>query len=88
MARASSPELAAVRAKAYYALADCTARRGQKEAAARYCMAVALLFDDKDIVPKALAMAEKLYGELGFEREAAAAKAERETRYPEVGAGK
>ena len=88
VARASSPELAAVRAKAYFALADCTARRGQKEAAARYYMAVALLFDDKDIVPKALEMAEKLYGELGFTREAAAAKAERETRYPAKGAGK
>ena len=88
VARASSPELAAIRAKAYYALADCTARRGQKEAAARYYMAVALLFDDKDIVPKALEMAEKLYGELGFTREAAAAKAERETRYPAKGAGK
>ncbi len=88
VARASSPELAAVRAKAYFALADCTARRGQKEAAARYYMAVALLFDDKDIVPKALEMAEKLYGELGFAREAAAAKAEREARYPAKGAGK
>ena len=88
VARASSPELAAIRAKAYYALADCTARRGQKEAAARYYMAVALLFDDKDIVPKALTMAEKLYGELGFEREATAAKAEREQRYPAGGAGK
>ena len=88
VARASSPELAAIRAKAYYALADCTARRGQKEAAARYYMAVSLLFDDADIIPKALSRAEQLYIELGFAREAAAAKAERETRYPAGGAGK
>ena len=88
VSRASSPELAAIRAKAYFALADCTARRGQKEAAARYYMAVSLLFDDEDIVPKALLQAEELYNELGFAREAAAAKAERETRYPAGGAGK
>ena len=88
VARASSPELASVRAKAYFALADCTARRGLKEAAARYYMAVALLFDDKEIVPAALEKAEALYDGLGLAREAAAARAERETRYPAKGAGK
>ena len=41
--------------------------------------------DEHSIQPQFL---EKLYGELGFEREAAAAKAERETRYPANGAGK
>ena len=88
VSRASAPELAGIRAKAYFALADCTAKRGQKEAAARYCMAVALLFDDKEIVPAALSRAEALYAELGMEREAAAAKAEREARYPAKAEGK
>ncbi len=82
VARASSPELVAIRAKAYFALADCTAKRGKKEAAARYYMAVALLFDDKDIVPAALVQAEALYTELGMTRESEAAKAERQARYP------
>ena len=51
-------------------------------------MAVALLFDDKEIVPAALSRAEALYAELGMEREAAAAKAEREARYPAKAEGK
>ncbi len=88
VSRASAPELAGIRAKAYFALADCTAKRGRKEAAARYYMAVALLFDDKEIVPAALSRAEALYAELGMDREAAAAKAECEARYPAKDMGK
>ena len=82
--RASSPELAGIRAKAYFALANCNALRGDRDMAARYYMVVSLLFDDKDIVPQALARAADIYTGLGQTREAEAARAELKVRYPEA----
>lgn len=83
--RASSQELIGIRAKAYYVLAECTEKRGNKEAAARYYMVISLLFDDNTILPKALKKAAALYRELGMKQEAASAEAELMQRFPPSG---
>ena len=74
--RATTAELASVRVKAYFALAACTEKRGDKAAAARYYMAVSLLFDDPELAPAALTKAAALFRELGMTREAKIAEQE------------
>lgn len=76
VARASSQELAPIRARAYFALAECAMLRGRHEEGARYYMALALLFDDPELVPKALTRAAEAYDRLGMKTEADAARAE------------
>ena len=53
------------------------------EDAARAFMAVALLYDEKDLTPRALLFAEQAYTAAGSEAEATQAREERERRYPE-----
>lgn len=76
VARASSQELAPIRARAYFALAECSTLRGRFEEGARYYMALSLLFDDPELVPKALTRAAEAYDRLGMKTEADAARAE------------
>lgn len=76
VARASSHELSPVRARAYFALAECATLRGRFEEGARYYMALSLLFDDPDLVPKALSRAAEAYDHLGMKTEADAVRAE------------
>jgi TolA-binding protein len=51
--------------------------------AARSFMAVALLYDEKDLTPLALLLAEQAYASAGNTAEAAQARQERERRYPD-----
>lgn len=51
--------------------------------AARAFMAVSLLYDEKDLTPLALLLAEQAYQRAGNTNEAAQARAERERRYPD-----
>lgn len=81
--RASTPELATIRAKAYMALADCAAGQGDSDLAVRYYMAVALLFEDKDLVSESLRKSEKLLRAQGRNDEADAAIEELKQRFPE-----
>ena len=82
--KASSRELVAIRANAYFALAVCTEKRGDRIAAARYFMAVSLLFNDPELVPAALSRAAAIYRGLGMTREAEAAEAELKARVKEA----
>lgn len=81
-ARASTPELQDLRAYAYAALGTAVERRGDREAAVRYHMSVAILFDDAERVPAALDRAATLLAELGREAESRATVAELLERYP------
>jgi tetratricopeptide (TPR) repeat protein len=81
--RASTPELQEFRAYAYAALGAVAEKRGDREAAVRYLMSVAILFDDAGRVPEALDRAATLLAELGREEESRAAVAELLERYPE-----
>ncbi len=81
-ARASTPELQDLRAYAYAALGMAAERRGDREAAVRYHMGVAILFDDAERVPAALDRAATLLEELGRGEESRAAAAELQQRYP------
>lgn len=82
-ARASSPELQGLRATAYAALGFAAEKRGDREAAIRYHMSVAILFDDAAKVPPALDRAAALLAELGRAQESRAAAAELCERYPD-----
>jgi TolA-binding protein len=81
-ARASTPELQDLRAYAYAALGTAAERRGDREAAVRYHMSVAILFDDAERVPAALDRAATLLAELGRAAESRATVAELLERYP------
>ena len=82
-ARASTPELQDFRAYAYAALGRAAEARGDREAAVRYHMSVAILFDDPQMVPAALDRAAALLDELGRKDESRATIAELLQRYPE-----
>lgn len=81
--RASTPELAAIRAKAYMALAKCSAEIGNADLAVRYYMAVALLFEDKALVSEALRKSADMLRAQGRNDEADAALEELKQRFPE-----
>ena len=81
--RASTPELQDLRAHAYAALGAAAERRGDRAAAVRYHMSVAILYDDAEKVPMALDRAATLLVELGREAESRATVAELLERYPD-----
>ncbi len=81
--RAATPELQNIRATAYAALARAAEQRGDKEAALRYYMSVAILFDDATLVPPALDRAATLLTELERLEESQAAEKELQQRYPD-----
>lgn len=80
--RASSPDLIAIRANAYFALAKNAEKQLRNEDALRYYMSVAILFDDPELVPRALGRAAILLKAMGRDDEARAALDERAKRYP------
>lgn len=82
--RAASPELAPVRARAYSALASTAASSGNADLAVKYYMAVALLFEDREIVPGALRKASEILKSLGRDEEADAALEELKQRFPDL----
>lgn len=82
-AGAVTPELVALRARAYLALGKNAQARGDDDSALRFFMSVGLLFDDKTIVPEALSGAIKLLEGSGKPDEARAMRTEFERRYPD-----
>lgn len=82
--RANSPELIAVRVRAYAALAANEEARGDSAAALGYHMLVGTLFDDPEIVPRALEQAAAILRRQGRGKEADDLDAERAKRYPKT----
>ena len=80
--RASSPDLLAIRANAYFGLGRTAERRGQSDAAIRYYYALAVLFDERELVTSALTRAAALLKAAGRAQEAEEALAELKQRYP------
>lgn len=80
--RAATPELVSVRSRAYVALAKNFELKGDPEKAVRYYITVATLFEDKTLVPQALARAVELLEQLGRTQEAGEFKKELQERYP------
>jgi TolA-binding protein len=70
--------------RATAALGRTAEARGDKETAIRYHFAVAILYDDAQLVPAALDRAAALLAELGRAGESAAAANELVERYPEA----
>ncbi|MBQ9431077.1 MAG: tetratricopeptide repeat protein [Kiritimatiellae bacterium] len=83
---AAAPEKTALRARAYLALAQNAERQGKDEAALRYYMSVGLLFDNAELVPKALRKAAELLDKLGRKEDAERTREELKTRYPDAAA--
>lgn len=82
--RAKSTEQLAYRAQAYAALARNEEERGDSAAALGYHLLVGTLFDDADIVPRALARAAAILKEQGKAKEAAELLDELKKRYPDA----
>ena len=84
VARSQSPELIGVRVHAYAALAHNEEERGDAAAALGYHMLVGTLFDDAEIVPRALARAAAILKEQGKTKESADLLDELKKRYPKA----
>jgi len=82
---ASDEKLLGVRARAYVGLAKAARASQDFEAASRYFMSVAVLFDDPEIVPECLFEAAEAYKKLGRHEEAAKTLKELKDRYPDSG---
>ncbi|MFO7937095.1 MAG: tetratricopeptide repeat protein [Kiritimatiellia bacterium] len=81
-ARAAKPELIGLRARAYAGLAENAEQQGDVEAAIRYYISVGILFDHKEIVPRALHKAAILLEKQGRIEEADKMREELKQRYP------
>lgn len=80
---ASDDRTLGIRVQAYAALGRSARARGDAEAAARYFLAVALLFDDPELVPECLRAAADAFDRLGRAADHDKALAELKRRYPE-----
>jgi TolA-binding protein len=80
---ASTDDLLETRARAYYGMAQSAMQTGDYEKAARLFMSVAILFDDRELVPESLWNAQQAF--LLLQRPGDAEKAVRELkqRYPD-----
>jgi TolA-binding protein len=72
-----------IRAHAYAGLARTARATADNEAAARYFMSVAILYDDAELVPECLYEAAQVFRQLGREEPAAKAIRELKERYPD-----
>lgn len=81
--RAATAAFIDVRARATAGLARAAEARGDKDAAVRYHFAVAILYDDAELVPYSLDRAAVLLAELGRAEESAKAAGELVERYPD-----
>ena len=77
-----------LRARAYFGLGEATAKAGDLEEAVRHYMSVAVLFDDPELAPRALAAAVAGYDELGKIALRDAAVEELLKRYPDSAAAR
>ncbi len=83
VAKTAAPEWQGMRAHAYAGLGRCAEARGQNEAAIRYYLSVALLYDDPVLVPVALDKAAALHVALGRLADSETIGRELVARYPE-----
>lgn len=81
--RAMGDDAIAIRSHAYAGLGRAALRREDHDAAARYFMSVAVLFEDAELVPECLFRAAEAYRELGRDDARLKAQAELRERYPE-----
>jgi TolA-binding protein len=81
--KASNEEMLGIRAHAYMGLARSSKALGEAEAAARYFMSVAILYDDDALVPESLYEAATLFGELGQSEKKRKTAEELISRYPD-----
>ncbi len=80
---ASDPATLGIRAHAYAGLGQVAQRTGDHEAASRYFMSVAILYDDAVLVPACLAGAVRAFKALGQDDAAGQARDELRQRYPD-----
>ncbi len=80
--QASADELVDVRARSYFALGRASEKQDDPRQAARYFLAVALLFDDPDFVPEAMHRAAQALDAQGRVEEQQRTLAELAERYP------
>jgi len=76
-----------VNAQARLLAGDVEMERDQFEAAGKAFMSVALLYDDPEITPQALAKASKAYEKAGKSDEAQRANTQLHQRYPDYAGG-
>ena len=81
--RADSEELADLRSRSYFALAELEEAAGRLEAAARTFLSVALLYDDPELTPQALYRAARVLRQAGRVTEAEQTRRELRERYPD-----
>lgn len=74
---------AAVRAHAYAGLGRAAKNRGDAEAASRFFMSVAVLYDDRELVPESLYEAASAMNQLGRTNESRRTVQELRERYPD-----
>jgi len=72
-----------LRARAYHGMGRAALALGKPAEAARFFMSVAILYDDKVLVPQALAQAAEAFQAAGDTEAATKALAERTTRFPD-----
>ncbi len=80
---ASDEALLGVRANAYLGLARAYKIRKEYESSAKYYMSIAILYDDKNMVPEALFEAGELYSLAGNSEAGSKARQELVERYPD-----
>lgn len=81
--RASSPDLGAIRATAYFDLGKLAEQDGNVDEAIRLYLAMSLLYDDRELVTKSMQRASQLLTTAGRHDEAKAVLDDLKTRYPE-----
>lgn len=79
---AQSAELIDIRAESYHGLGRTSWEQEKWEEAARYYLAVAILFDDPELTPDSLYHAAAAFAKIGREADQAKALAELKERYP------
>jgi TolA-binding protein len=85
---AAREDMQDLRARAYFGLGEAAAKAGDLDEAVRHYMSVAVLFDDPELAPRALAAAVAGYDELGKVALRDAAVEELLKRYPDSAAAR
>ena len=81
--RASTDDMADIRARSYFGLGQAAAAQEQWDEAARSFMGVAVLYDDPTLAPEALFRAAEAFGKVGRAAERDRTLAELRERYPD-----
>lgn len=81
--RADAPDALSVRAHSYYGLGRTAEQAEKWDAAARYYLSVAILFDDPELTPECLYRAADCFERLGRSADRDHARQELQQRYPE-----